>query len=355
MRLRQGLVAAAVVAGLAYLALRTPDPTPAQPSPVHRRDFLAMGTLVSISAYRGDAVSPEQAEQALGDAERSLLDFEHRWSAWGEGELGRINRKLAAGDTVGIPPDMQDLFGLAMEQTRKSRGLFDARIGNLVWLWGFDDESRYRSEPPPAAEVQAALAPLRGAREFEPGKPYGPAPGVAWDFGAIAKGYAVEQAVAQLKRAGLPDVIVNAGGNLRAVGRHGDRPWRVGIRHPRAKSPGEVLAALNTDGDEAVLTSGDYERYFEHGGRRYHHILDPRSGEPARGFQSVTVVTRDAALADAASTALFVAGPEHWRDIAARLGTDRLLLVDAEGRVAVTRALAPRLEFAPGIQYQVVE
>jgi FAD:protein FMN transferase len=103
-----------------------------------------------------------------------------------------------------------------------------------------------------------------------------------------------------------------------------------------------------------VITSGDYERWFEHGGRRYHHLLDPRSGVPASGLQAVTVVAASGALADAASTALFIAGPDAWREAARSMGVDRVFVVDGDGRVRVTAALAGRMRFADGVEVEQI-
>lgn len=114
------------------------------------------------------------------------------------------------------------------------------------------------------------------------------------------------------------------------------------MRHPRA---GGVLASLEIHGDESVFTSGDYERFYEYQGRRYHHIIDPRTGYPARDFVSVTVIHGSAAVADAASTALFVAGKRDWRRIAARMGVEQVMLVDDQGEIILTPAMAERVHF----------
>jgi thiamine biosynthesis lipoprotein len=145
-----------------------------------------------------------------------------------------------------------------------------------------------------------------------------------------------------LREMGIHNAVVNAGGDLRAIGRHGDRPWRVGIRHPRA--PG-VLAAVEVEGDESVFTSGDYERYFMYEGKRYDHIIDPRTGRPAQGTASVTVFADQADLADAAATALFVAGPKDWLPVARRMGVKGVLLVDTEGKIYMTPSLKDRIRF----------
>ena len=140
----------------------------------------------------------------------------------------------------------------------------------------------------------------------------------------------------QLQAAGHEHAIINAGGNLRVAGRRGDRPWRIAVRHPRPDDARRFLATIEVTGDAAIITSGDYERYFEHGGRRYHHLLDPRSGRPARGLQSLTVIGDSATDADALSTALFVAGPSGWPALAEQLGAEAVIAVDSEGVVTAT-------------------
>ncbi len=167
-------------------------------------------------------------------------------------------------------------------------------------------------------------------------------PAAQLDFGAIAKGYGVDLAIARLRELGIQNAIINAGGNLRAIGKHGDRPWRIGIRNPRGEG---VLASIETHGDESILTSGDYERFYEYQGKRYHHIIDPRNGYPATGVISVTVIADDAATADAASTALFVAGPQRWHEIVKKLGITQVMLIDDKGRMVVTPAMAKRIRF----------
>lgn len=345
-RLLAGLLLAAL---FAVLALRNPGGDDAR---FIQHEFLGMGTLVHLSAWLPEDMSRETGEQALLAVEARLRAFEQDWSAWGEGALGQLNAALARGESVQVPAALQSLFTRAAQLSRDSGGLFDARIGALVQLWGFDDAAHYRSAPPAAQDIAALRAQLAAAPAYS-GPDYGPA-AVRFDFGAIAKGEATDLAMAELMKAGIADAIVNAGGNLRARGQRGPRPWNIGIRHPRPEAGPRLLATLKIQGDEAVITSGDYERHFEFEGRRYHHLLDPRSGEPAQGLQSVTVVAADAALADAASTALFVAGPAHWRETAARLGLDQVLVVDAAGRILATPRLHARLVFGPELSAEIV-
>jgi thiamine biosynthesis lipoprotein len=162
------------------------------------------------------------------------------------------------------------------------------------------------------------------------------------DLGAIAKGYAIDRALAVLRSFGITSAAINAGGDIGLLGSKQDRPWRIGVQHPR--QPGEVLVTIEAR-DRAVVTSGDYERFFERDGRRYHHLFDPHSGYPADRCQSVTVLAPNAMLADALATALFVLGPEAGLALLHDYPGVDALIVAADGRWHTTPALAA---FIPG-------
>ena len=140
----------------------------------------------------------------------------------------------------------------------------------------------------------------------------------------------------------IHNAIINTGGDLSVSGTHGNRPWRIGIRHPRKEA---AIAWLEASDNESVFTSGDYERYYMHKGKRYHHILDPRTGYPAQGSSSVTVIHDNAAEADAAATALFVAGPQYWHSIALSMGIRYVMLIDTEGTIHMNPAMVERIHF----------
>jgi thiamine biosynthesis lipoprotein len=170
-------------------------------------------------------------------------------------------------------------------------------------------------------------------------------PLVQLDLGGFAKGYALNRAIARLHEHGVDNAIVNAGGDLCVSGSHGDRPWQIGIRHPQGEG---VIAALAVTDGECVLTSGNYERYREYEDVRYAHILDPRTGWPVRHVASATVIHTDGAVADAAATALTVAGPDDWQRIARRMGLVYVMLVDEAGTVYLSPGMAERIQFADG-------
>lgn len=325
----------------------------AREEPVKRHSFLAMGTIVELTLY---GVPAPVAERAHGAIEADFTYMEQTWHAWRPGALGRINTLLATGEWFSGPPSVLPLIVEAQRLTRASGGLFDPGIGRLVALWGFHDDAPGAERRPPEPARIAELVTARPSVldvEVRGIRLRGRNPAVRLDFGAFAKGVAVDRAIERLRRLGVHNALVNAGGDLRVLGRHGERPWRIGIRHPR--KPG-VLASLEVADGEAVFTSGDYERYFTWEGHRYHHILDPRTGRPARGLISVTVVHDDGSEADAAATALFVAGPGGWPAVAARMGIRQVLAVDAQGRLRATPALARRLriEIRPAPPLEVV-
>jgi thiamine biosynthesis lipoprotein len=169
-------------------------------------------------------------------------------------------------------------------------------------------------------------------------------PGVQIGLGGIAKGYAVDRAVAKLREHGIRSAVVNAGGDMALLGPDGNRPWRVGVKDPR--HPERTLGWFEAT-DVTVHTSGDYERSIVVGGKRYHHILDPKDGYPARSARSVTVVTPDGTLGDALSTGIFVLGPSKGHRLIESLPDVEAVIVEAGGKTVVSRGLARRIHLTP--------
>ena len=308
---------------------------------LHKTQLFAMGTLVDISIWTRDA---ERARRGVTAVTRVLNDADHRWHAWKPSALTRINERIAAGEPAVVDPETADLIKKSMAFSAASDGLFNPAIGKLIGLWGFHSDDRPDEPPPPQARIDALLAqaPTMAALHFEGGRLYSANPNVQLDLGGVAKGYAVALAVNTLLKMGIGNAVVDAGGDLRAVGRHGNRPWRIGIRDPRRSG---VIASIESQGDESIFTSGDYERYFTYQGKRYHHIIDPRTGYSSVGAASATVIDQDAAKADAAATALMVAGPDKWQSTARSMGLTYVMLVDHAGTVYMSPAMATRIRF----------
>lgn len=317
--------------------------------PVVREQLFAFGTLVEISLYNTDR---QLADRAI-DYARQEFDRMHRdWHAWQPGVLTGLNESLASGRTVAVPDDLGELIQRAKSLSLQSDGLFNPAIGRLVRLWGFQQDEFEITRPPAVTAIKEILAVLPDMSQLSisNNKVASANPSLQLDLGAIAKGYGIDQVMNGFVELGVSDAIINCGGDLRVIGRHGDRPWRIGIRDPRNAG---VLASVELSDDESIFTSGDYERFFEWEGQRFHHILDPRTGFPADSAVSVTVIHTDAATADAAATALFVAGPENWHDIARQMGIGYVMLVDSEGVIHMNPAMERRLRIEadpkPGI------
>lgn len=313
-----------------------------------------MGTQVVVTVSCPRYGARAAAVEAIAEVRQMMITFGRDGWAWGSGALAQFNRHLARGEAADIPSTLLPLFRLAWKLHKDSGGLFEPRIAAMVRLWGFDDFLRLRAEPPAAAEIDALLQALRAAPAYDDGERYGPAPGIGWDLGAIGKGYIVDAALTLLRDHGLPNATVDAGGNLAVRGTCGQRAWRIGVRDPREPAASAQLLATLDAFDEAVITHGDDQRCFEHGGRRYAHILDPQSGWPVQGLRSLTVVHADAGLADGAGSALFVAGLQGWPALARRLGITQVLAVSENGAVQCTPDIRPRLRPRSGVRIETV-
>lgn len=312
------------------------------PEDVYRTRFEAMGTLVDVNIAGAD---PAEAASAAAAVEALFHDRERRWDPWGDGELGALNEALRQAGTAQPSEELGRILADAAAISTLSDARFDPAVGTLTLLWGFSRDDIAPTAPPDPERLRETVADLRPVADLlTDGGAVSTPGGTLIDLGGFAKGVAVDEAIELLRSRGVSDAIVNAGGDLRAYGSAGDRPWRIGIRHPRAEG---IMAGLEIKDDESVFTSGDYERFFEADGRRYHHILNPATGYPATGISSVTVVHRDAAIADAAATALFVAGPDDWPEVASRLDLQQVMVVEDNGRIHLSPAMKSRLWF-PG-------
>jgi len=316
---------------------------------VFHDQFFAFGTLVDLTLY---GVEPAAARQASELIEQDFHNMHGNWHAWETSALTSLNTQLASGATVIADPSILPLIKEANRFSQLSSGLFNPVIGELISLWGFHDNPLPVGTVPDADRIRELVAQKPSAADItiNGNRINSRNPAVRYDLGAFAKGYAIDRAIVRLRKLGISNAIVNAGGDLRAIGRHGERPWRIGIRHPREVA---ILARIEIEGDTSVFTSGDYERFFEIDGIRQHHIIDPRSGYPADRTASVTVIYNNAATADAAATALFVAGPDEWPAIARDMGIKLVMLVDTDGVIHMNPAMQSRIQFEPGMDADV--
>jgi thiamine biosynthesis lipoprotein len=311
----------------------------------YKQSLFIFGTLVDITVH---GTPEEQAATAIAAVDDDFQRMHREWHAWMPGgELVNLNKHLAAGETATVSDFLLPLLLQARTLSIQSDGLFNPAIGRLIALWGFHSDEPPPGPPPPVDAIERLVAgkPDMQALVIEGNRVSSNNPLVQLDLGGFAKGYALNLAIARLRSFGVGNAIVNAGGDLCVSGRHGDRPWQVGIRHPQGEG---VIAALAVADGECVLTSGNYERYREYEDVRYAHILDPRTGWPVRHVASATVIHADGGVADAAATALTVAGPDDWQRIARSMGLVYVMLVDEEGTVYLSQAMAKRVQFAAG-------
>lgn len=315
-------------------------------------DMYVFGTLVGVDVMTRDDAA---ARAAIADVSHAFTRQNRDWHAWKPGALGDLNRALAAGRAHTVDADLLPLLHEVRDLARASGGLFNPAIGRLVGLWGFHNDTLPVGAPPHAEAVARLVdaAPSMDDLVFDGARVASRNPHVQIDLGGHAKGVALNQALDRLAAHGFDNALVNLGGNLAVSGRHGDRPWRIGVRHPQGDG---AIAALEVEGRMAVVTSGTYERFRQDGDRRYPHIIDPRTGQPAMHVVSATVLHPDAARADVAATALVVAGGRDWPAVARRLGVHEVMLVDEAGRVQLTPGMAAKVDFvAPPVSVTVVE
>jgi FAD:protein FMN transferase len=292
-----------------------------------------MGTEVSVQLWHEDRAAGTSAIEAVF-AEFERIDA--LMSTFKEdSRISLINRE-AGERAVPAGAELFDLIVRSLDMSVLTRGAFDITFDSVGQHYDF------RAERRPDADTTAHELPLIDYRLVETNAADQSIrflqPGVRINLGGIAKGYAVERGVGILLDLGIRHAIVTAGGDSRLLGDRRGLPWVVGIRDPRKE--GEVAVRIPLE-NEALSTSGDYERYFIENGKRYHHIIEPSTGEPAGGVHSVTIVGPDAVITDALSTSVFVMGVDHGLRLIATLPDYEGVVIDAEGRLYYSDGLEP--------------
>ncbi|MDB2705473.1 FAD:protein FMN transferase [Pseudomonadota bacterium] len=312
--------------------------------------FFAFGTEIDVSLYN---VDDEAANSTIDALELAFSNVNNDWHAWQPSTLTNINQAISEGRPISIKPDAAELILLAKTLANDSQNLFNPAAGKLFELWGFHQDNWFESHPPPAqTEIDHWLSniPTMNDVHIDNGELTSSNTEVKLGFGGFAKGFAVDAAIKALEQQGITNAIVNIGGDLRAIGSHGKRPWIIGIRHPRHQG---IIASIALKGDESVFTSGDYERFFQYEGKRYPHIIDPRTAYPADQATSVTILHSNASVADAAATALFVAGNE-WPTIAKSMGITHVMLVRSDGEIEMSPQMKKRIRLTNSIKPAII-
>jgi len=308
---------------------------------LHQQQSYVFGTLIEVSIYG----APEAQAGSASAAVLARFDQLHRkLHAWQPSALTQINTAFATSKKTAIDAELAALISDATAISVQSDHVFNPAIGGLIALWGFQSDTP-RNAVPDAVSIAKwrAAAPHMTDIHIADSQVWSDNPAVQLDLGGYAKGYALDEAARILQVHGISNALVNIGGNLIALGQHGDKPWRIGIQHPR--QPG-MLATLELHDGEALGTSGDYQRFFDVGSKRFSHLIDPRTGYPAQGMQSVTVLVsgeRAGVRSDALSKPLFIGGPAQLARNAAKMGVAGYLAVDTAGRKHISTTLAARV------------
>ncbi len=298
-----------------------------------QREEAIMGTRVAVELWSED---PALAQRAIDAVIAEMRRTDELMSTYKpESQLSQVNAH-ASERPVQVDPDIIRVVERGLEMSRLSSGAFDLTYASVGYLYD------YRAHRRPTEQQIVAALPGVDYRQVQVDRAAGTIrflrPGVRIDVGGIAKGYAVDRSIERLRDLGIRHAMVTAGGDTGLLGDRRGKPWIVGIRDPR--NEGRMVARLPL-GDEAISTSGDYERYFEEDGVRYHHILVPSTGKSARALRSATVLGPNATLTDGLSTAVFVLGVERGMQLVASLPGVEAVIVDAEGRVYYSDGLTP--------------
>ena len=304
---------------------------------VLKRTQIHMGTLVSITAAGGNE---QEANHAINAGFQEIKRLEQLLSTWiPVSELSRVNASAGVKPVV-VSPETLTVVRRSLQVAEMTDGAFNIMIGPAVDAWNVSAEPRL-----PSSSELDLLKPLIDLRAVHTDvwerSIYLDQPGMRIDVGGIGKGYAADQAVSVMKKVGASAGVVALSGDIKTFGRlPGGKKFPVGIQHPRKE--GVLLAEIDLQ-DEAISTAGDYERFFEQDGVRYHHILDPKTLQPARGCQSVTVIAKEGVWADGLDTGIFVMGAERGMQLVEHLDDVEAIIVDGQGKVHVSSGLRSRV------------
>ncbi len=302
----------------------------------YTRDIFAMDTYINCQILAGNQ---DIAEEGLDRVEEAFLEIDNLTNRFDpNSELSLVNKNagLAA---VKVSPDLLAMVETALEWSDRTEGAFNILIGSAMNLWGFGSETPRVPTEEQIAEALLTMDYHEIILDTEKASLFLPEKGMVMDLGGVAKGYATDKAVTALKELGIENAIINAGGNVYTLGTRGDgNCWRIGVQDPR--DPEAIVAVLEVS-DFALVSSGDYQRYFEIEGIRYHHILDPFTAYPSRASAGTTVVMESAAVADILSTALFIKGPGEGITLAESLvEVEAAMIISGDGTIHGTGSMS---------------
>lgn len=340
----------ALIVGISVFALNAFNKEPLY----HFQSYI-FGTLVDVTIYN---VPEEQARQHSNQIFADFQQLHQQLHAWKPvtgnqtSELEQLNQAFAQGkQAVDVSPLLAHMLQESKALSMQSNGLFNPAIGHLISAWGFQrdefspidiDDNKIQSLV--HANPQMTDIVVKDQQAFSSN------PAVSLDFGGYAKGYALDMAVDYLRRQQVKNALINIGGNVIAIGQRGKKPWRVGIQHPRQPS---AIATLNLPDGWAIGTSGDYQRFFTLDGKRYCHMIDPRTGYPVQHTQAVTVLippqtalqTQAGVLSDVASKPIFIEPLENKTKAAAMFDVQNFMYIDQQSNITVSKDMAKKLQW----------
>ncbi|MBI1820373.1 MAG: FAD:protein FMN transferase [Nitrospirae bacterium] len=323
------------IASLICLALFSSSCTPRLK--IFDRSRYQMGTIVELTVVSS---SEKKAEEAMTAGFAEIKRLEQLMSVYQEtSEFSKINQ-MAGIQEVSVSPEVYDIIQKGLETGRLTEGGFNLAIGPAVKLWGVTE-----SQHVPTPEELNQIRPLVNLDKIilnpQIHSVFLKDKGMKIDSGGIGKGYAADRVEKVLKRHGIEAGMVAMAGDVKVFGiKPNGLPWRVGIKHPR--QPGKVLATIDLS-NQAISTSGDYERFFIKDGIRYHHLLDPKTLQPARGCQSVSIIAGDGTMSDALSTGIFIMGPEKGMALIEKLPHIGGVIVDQNGKILISSNLKNKI------------
>jgi thiamine biosynthesis lipoprotein len=312
---------------------------------IHRVSRPLLGTIVNLTMI-GDSTAAARASSA---AFKEIERIENMMSPYRKGsDIQKI--RYSNGDLIEINDETWMLVDKSIRFSRETNGAFDISFASLSSLWNFKSEN---FRPPVKREVQGRLRLVDFKKiilrnEYRIMVPRGMRIGL----GGIAKGYAIARASYILKKYGIKNAIVEEGGDLQVLGNKFGKPWKTGIMHPRDKT---LIAVLKMHDGESIATSGDYERFKKFKGKRYHHILDPRTGYPAESFISVSVLSKDPVMSDAYATAFSVMKLKELKRFLKKHSDLGVILVDKKMKIYITENIKKRLETAPKLKIEWIK
>lgn len=295
---------------------------------VFKRNMTVMGTDLEVTVSAGDEA---KAEGAFAIVRNEMIRIEDEMSEWKEGTYVSLINMNAGKKAVKVPDELFKIIAASIQVSDLSDGAFDVTWAAMRGVWDF----RPGHERVPSPEEVRDKLPLVDYKKIELDEKertvFLKGEGMAIGLGAIAKGYAVDMAMRAVAKSGIKDAIIKAGGDMRVQGLDDEgRPWEIGIKQPREKS--KLLAKLRLT-NVSISTSGDYERFFIKDNVLYHHIMDPKTGYPAKSCRSVTILASDTTTSDALSTAVFVLGPQKGMELIKKLKGVEGIIVDSDGAV----------------------